>query len=386
LEKYRNSLSVSEIEDVAAEISHEIETSSEEYLSIGEDETFPLKEKNENNVGSGYSCARLDSPVKCSQNKNSSSNKSLKSYRNFLMMSEWMIDAPSDFPDKWILTVCPIGKRVTVVSSAGRTRCYSRNGDKFLSESFPSNLPGGGRFVSSKGNSIIDCIYVDRDKTFYVLDLILWNSVSFFGCDTDFRFYWLKTKFEDETLGSSGGRKSTGSNSIGNKFTYKFKLLKRSEASKESIVKTVEDFEKDFNDETEADEGCASPEVKNERTIEGGKKNGNSMQGNQEEVMEGVCSQSQNPSSQADKSASPHVKTSRSRVEIDGLLFFHREGLYASGTTPLVLWLKTHMLNEVLGITVDDKGIGHPAMEVDSCSAQTSRRKKVSSRQPNNNK
>ncbi|KAL0275237.1 UNVERIFIED_CONTAM: hypothetical protein PYX00_003163 [Menopon gallinae] len=40
------------------------------------------------------------------------------------------------------------------------------------------------------------------------------------------------------------------------------------------------------------------------------------------------------------------------RPQVDGLLFYHKEGYYAPGTTPLVLWLKPYMLNEMLGENV----------------------------------
>ena len=39
--------------------------------------------------------------------------------------------------------------------------------------------------------------------------------------------------------------------------------------------------------------------------------------------------------------------------QVDGLLFFHREALYISGVTPLILWLKTNMLSDMLGVKVD---------------------------------
>ncbi|KAK0078272.1 hypothetical protein PV325_002757 [Microctonus aethiopoides] len=48
---------------------------------------------------------------------------------------------------------------------------------------------------------------------------------------------------------------------------------------------------------------------------------------------------------------------------LDGLLFYHREGHYMHGNTPLVTWLKPFMLSEVLGISVppplSDKPLGY---------------------------
>ncbi len=38
--------------------------------------------------------------------------------------------------------------------------------------------------------------------------------------------------------------------------------------------------------------------------------------------------------------------------EIDGVLFYHREGHYSSGYTPLVGWLKLYMIPEILNIAI----------------------------------
>lgn len=41
--------------------------------------------------------------------------------------------------------------------------------------------------------------------------------------------------------------------------------------------------------------------------------------------------------------------------EVDGVLFYHKRTHYTFGSTPLVVWLKPYMLNEILGITVPEK-------------------------------
>lgn len=37
---------------------------------------------------------------------------------------------------------------------------------------------------------------------------------------------------------------------------------------------------------------------------------------------------------------------------LDGLLFYHKDGQYTKGHTPLVTWLKPFMLPEVLGVSI----------------------------------
>lgn len=39
-------------------------------------------------------------------------------------------------------------------------------------------------------------------------------------------------------------------------------------------------------------------------------------------------------------------------IAFDGLLFYHKESLYISGFTPLVGWLKPHMVTELFGVSV----------------------------------
>ncbi|PNJ43419.1 SNUPN isoform 8, partial [Pongo abelii] len=40
-----------------------------------------------------------------------------KRYANQLMLSEWLIDVPSDLGQEWIVVVCPVGKRALIVAS-----------------------------------------------------------------------------------------------------------------------------------------------------------------------------------------------------------------------------------------------------------------------------
>lgn len=121
-----------------------------------------------------------------------------RAYRNILMLSEWMVQVPERFEEDWLMIVCPVGKRCAVVSSQGRTRSFARNGFEFLNK-FPSLLPGGNGNSrgAAKQNAILDCLFSESERTFYVLDVILWNGVSFYGCHTDFRFFWLDSKTSD---------------------------------------------------------------------------------------------------------------------------------------------------------------------------------------------
>ncbi|XP_077988962.1 snurportin-1-like [Glandiceps talaboti] len=118
-------------------------------------------------------------------------------YKNQLMLSEWLVEVPSDFQQEWVMVLCPVGKRSLVVAARGKTSAYARNG--FKVNQFPSLLPGGNRRHSCKyaEYTLIDCIYSEASRTFYILDMMCWRGVPIYDSETDFRFYWMQTKLEE---------------------------------------------------------------------------------------------------------------------------------------------------------------------------------------------
>uniref|UniRef100_F6SEX2 Snurportin-1 n=1 Tax=Macaca mulatta TaxID=9544 RepID=F6SEX2_MACMU len=124
-----------------------------------------------------------------------------KRYANQLMLSEWLIDVPSDLGREWIVVVCPVGKRALIVASRGSTSAYTKSG--YCVNRFSSLLPGGNRRNSTaKDYTILDCIYSEVNQTYYVLDVMCWRGHPFYDCQTDFRFYWMHSKLpEEEGLG-----------------------------------------------------------------------------------------------------------------------------------------------------------------------------------------
>ena len=46
--------------------------------------------------------------------------KAPRTYRNQIMLSEWLVDVPVDFGDDWFMVPAPIGKRCLVVASQVR--------------------------------------------------------------------------------------------------------------------------------------------------------------------------------------------------------------------------------------------------------------------------
>ncbi|XP_032720995.1 snurportin-1 isoform X1 [Lontra canadensis] len=124
-----------------------------------------------------------------------------KRYANQLMLSEWLIDVPSDLGQEWIVVVCPVGKRALIVASRGSTSAYTKSG--YCVNRFSSLLPGGNRrnSTTAKDYTILDCIYSEVNQTYYVLDVMCWRGHPFYDCQTDFRFYWMHSKLPEEGLG-----------------------------------------------------------------------------------------------------------------------------------------------------------------------------------------
>ena len=142
-----------------------------------------------------------------------------KSYKNQLMLSEWLVEVPVDIVDKWLLILCPEvgvltdditscdkihihtssfdmqGRRNLVVASNGSTKVYSKSGKQV--KSFPSNLPGGNR-NQSRGKdkyTILDCVFSESNSIFYILDMMCWDGFTYYNCDTEFRLSWIQSKF-----------------------------------------------------------------------------------------------------------------------------------------------------------------------------------------------
>ncbi len=211
------------------------------------------------------------------QSKGKKKQKKFYPYRNQLMMSEWLEEVPEDFTDKWLMFVCPIGKRCLVVAAKGTTSAYSRTGIQI--NNFPSLLPGGCHRTHHVGRDccILDCIFYETTHTYYVLDVMSWGGHPVYDSDTEFRSFWKATKIKDNA---------------------------------ESISKFSRINPMSFID------------------------------------LPGYpCTQE----------ALAEVFTREWPVQVDGLLFVHKEAHYWAKKTPLATWLKANMVTDILGIHVSQE-------------------------------
>lgn len=114
-------------------------------------------------------------------------------FRDKLMQSEWLVDIPNDF-NEWSLKIVPFGKRRLLDAQFGRTTLYDKRGKQ--TNRYWSGLPGGNKH-SPNTQTLLDGIYDEFSKTFFILDVLLWNGYDYTECETDFRFYWLKEKYAE---------------------------------------------------------------------------------------------------------------------------------------------------------------------------------------------
>ncbi|XP_059479701.1 snurportin-1 [Neocloeon triangulifer] len=142
----------------------------------------------------------LDTPQKITDDDFILKHLSKKKYGKMLMLSEWMEEVPQDLEEKWLCVPCPIGKRCIVISEKSACYAYSTTG-KYLFKN--RSLLKEGRV----GRTILDCIFSRTNNTIYVLDVLLWADYSLLDCETEFRFYWLTAKFEENMFLVDGGSK-----------------------------------------------------------------------------------------------------------------------------------------------------------------------------------
>ena len=110
-----------------------------------------------------------------------------------LTSAEWLVDVPPDLAGSWYVTPRPAGWRCLVRTSGELTRAYGRTGGK--PRAFPSALPGGSRASrGAVGACVLDCIWSDAEKTYYVLDCLVWNGHRLVDCPFEFRHFWLRQR------------------------------------------------------------------------------------------------------------------------------------------------------------------------------------------------
>lgn len=114
-----------------------------------------------------------------------------KLYRDKAQLSEWMYERPDDL-DCWYMVPCPAGTRCLVVIRKGLAMAYDKEGRSIT------------RFTTALGKrqrvTVLDCFLVKNNRTFYALDMLVYNEMDLVHCDCQFRFLWLRSKMEEDDL------------------------------------------------------------------------------------------------------------------------------------------------------------------------------------------
>ncbi|KAL2634022.1 hypothetical protein R1flu_005501 [Riccia fluitans] len=179
-------------------------SSGEREDADGEEEVIVEAEGGESHelegVGGESSSSKEDlKDVGLRQGTRLKGSKAREWFSKQLMLPEWMIDIPPRLKTDWYVMSRPAGVRCVVVSSNGTTVSRQRNGR--VLHFFPSALPNGARTrdVSSASSvfCILDCIFHEPDKTYYVLDVMCWRGYSLYDCTTEFRLFWMNSKLAE---------------------------------------------------------------------------------------------------------------------------------------------------------------------------------------------
>lgn len=189
------------------------------------------------------------------------------------MLSEWLVDTPTDFEKDWLAVVVPIGRRSLIVSARKTTYAYSRSGG--IINNFPSLLPGGSKHTHRlcRDYCILDCVFYESTQSYYILDVMCWGGHPVYDSDTEFRTFWKEQKCKEFSEISTYSRVNP----------LPFHNLLYHACTKESLAKILAD-------------------------------------------------------------TPPY--------QVDGVLFIHKECRYIIGRSPLVIWLKPHMIPDLLGVPV----------------------------------
>ena len=221
-------------------------------------------------------------------------------FKDQLMLSQWLLEEPNDLKTNWIFLPCPKGKRNLVIAADGATRNFSKNGA--LQHVFPSHLPGGCRMQGwtscVKSFTVLDCVYSEANKMFYILDMMCWDGFSYYDCPTELRMMMLDYKMNHlEEVGR-----------MDRVNPYRFKRLEFYDWS----GGYVEEGTFKYSDKSECNGKFYMPGIQD-------------ILGNTEPLP------------------------FEANDDLDGILLYNREAIYESGETKEVKWIKAFMAPEVMG-------------------------------------
>ncbi|EDO34636.1 predicted protein [Nematostella vectensis] len=183
--------------------------------------------------------------------------------------------------------------------------------------------------IFRKEYSILDCIFCEITSTFYILDIMCWRGHPVFDTETEFRFYWLKTKLQE--LSALG--QATASNPFIVRVFFPVQVYLLGILS----LHSGSHFTCSFHSDSIPDLGSLWQSA---------------IQGDTKAAMTFRTCSVFTMMLKAPSIYTANTTAKPKNYLVDGLLFFHKRTHYSQGRTPLVGWLKPYMLPEILGIPV----------------------------------
>lgn len=205
------------------------------------------------------------------QTLNHNNESSKRWFDKYVQFPEKLKERPSDL-ENWLMVPCPKGQRCIAVATNGLTKIFSKYG-RFVT-AFHSGLPGD--ISRTNSTTILDCfcLYFRKVTKYMVVDVMCYANIDMTNCDTSFRFFWIKSKLAELSLGTVN-------------LLNQFEFLP---------MKYVD---------------CA------------------------DQIAVDICLTT--------------YPMWENKIKLAGFLFYHKESSYVHGTTPLVGWLFSFMLNEIMG-------------------------------------
>ncbi|XP_052861934.1 snurportin-1 [Anopheles cruzii] len=141
------------------------------------------------NEGETMECHQEQPPAKHKSRRTKSTFSRL--YSNKVQLSEWMHERPADF-ENWIVVPCPVGARCLLVIHKMSAIAYHKGGRSITATRT--------NFRHFRGTTVLDCVYTENPRHFYVLDVLIYRHLDLVHYECQFRFAWIKAKFDEDNL------------------------------------------------------------------------------------------------------------------------------------------------------------------------------------------
>lgn len=249
----------------------------------------------------------------------------------------------TNIQNQWLVGLRPEGDRCLVYACDGHTVSRNRRGI-FIHEYFPSLLPAGNAFdCKKKLVTILDCIWIQARKTYFVMDCLCWENRLICLSDAAMRLWFIAGKFKEcaaiHQISIKRNRyrfqciQTFNVTSDNLSFLYSGGSLINEQQKKKNLKKNQQEINpRNSNLYIGVDIHYRRMKGKNKRRWK--KSNKKNKKQKSQESMD-VCPMSIDINIQK-----PKVNVNRKVMNLrpDGFIFYHKRGMYVEGRScPLIL-------------------------------------------------